>query len=69
MKIEIGREFLKPVENQIIIALQGDSLRLAQELHAMAYEIESGLKPTQGIRLFADVTIQVITPVWNGKKY
>lgn len=68
MQIELAPEFENPKDCQAIIAIQGSRKEIIKHLKYLlaAAELE---KPIQGIFLHADSQTQVITPVWNGKKY
>ena len=68
MQIELAPEFDNPTDCQLIFAIQGSRKHIIQHLKYLLAAAEVD-KPAQGISTSADYVTQVITPVWNGKKY
>lgn len=57
-----------PLNSLLIIAIKGDPQTIREAL----LEITGGLpeqKPVQGVYRRVNDTTQIITPVWDGKKY
>lgn len=68
MTIELAPEFDNPKDCLVIIALMGSEDEIEKQLVKILQDHRS-LKPCQGITIGNDYVTQVITPVWNGKKY
>lgn len=67
MQIEIADEF-KQADSLLIVALSGTPQEIRTQLERLCIDMKRN-KPGQGISIGADYTTQIITPVWNGKKY
>lgn len=67
MTIELDRAFDNTGNSLLIIAIEGSP----ESIERTMMELARGLpeKPIQGVYIRANDTTQVITPVWNGKKY
>lgn len=68
MQINIADDFTNPTDSLAVIVLKGTPESIRKQLQYIMYDTEKQ-KPIQGITIGADYVTQVITPVWNGKKY
>ncbi len=58
-----------PKDCQLILAVTGNRKFIEKSLKEIVGRMAIGDKPTQGSFYHTAGTIDVITPVWNGKKY
>lgn len=56
-------------ENKVFIALTGDPQEIADKLRRMATDIERKGKPIQENSTSFKHECQIITPMWNGRRY
>lgn len=68
MNIEISDDFKDPKDCMVIIVIQGSDVDIDQELERILIQHRIN-KPKQGMKVRASSITQVITPVWDGKKY
>lgn len=68
MNIEISDDFKDPKDCMVIIVIQGSDEDIERELEKILLEHRT-YKPIQGVTIGASHTTQIITPVWDGKKY
>jgi hypothetical protein len=63
-------DFDNPKDSQLIVAIQGTPSEIKRHLKSMIDAIDSDYgKPAQGVIYRDYSTIDIRTPIWNGKKY
>lgn len=69
MNITLDSNFDHTSDSMLILAIEGTPDQIHNKLSEILFNMMHGEKPRQGIFLTSETTTQIITPVWNGKKY
>lgn len=70
MLVKLDEDHKDPKQSQVIIAITGEKKAIKEMLLKITEEIDAPYgKPIQGIISKYGAIVQVITPVWEGKKY
>lgn len=56
--------------NQLFVAMTGTKLFMIQTLERLLRELEDDYgKPRQGVNIYAEGTIDIQTPYWDGERF
>ena len=69
MKIQFDSDHDNATNSQVFIAITGTPDIIKRELEKILKDIKESRKPIQGIRCSIEGTSEIITPIYNGKKY
>jgi hypothetical protein len=71
MNIEFDTpDHANPTECQLIVAITGTKRHIQEQLQRLLMECNDSYgKPRQGIISMGSGSIQIITPIWEGKRF
>lgn len=69
MKIELPNDHENPTDSQVIIAITGTPIAIADRLATIMDQLLEHPKPIQGTTIAYNAASTIITPVWKGKPF